>query len=544
MSNRSTAPSAATTSEAVASTNSHVKRRIPNFETTVFNISDKNEAKVSFNATNDDFTDIPVLLNPIEGGNKITVTKKRRSVFLFASVIIATFIWSIYSIFFSSFDQLSQFGNRTAQQIISTLTSTNDTKQINKIVDRILRDNDWKNSLIISLLHHWKALDSNSQQQLLKQSWFQHFAYLARQKLKGYKNPKSEIVTLDSKEPLFKLGTILGILDDQGSFLKISSTSPKYQTLVNEIKQEIAQLETAAKKEPQVLNSESELNLILKQQLSIDRKPSNRILINKKDVQSLFEQYKNAYERGDMEKMLTLFGSRSLSKGSHSALMSNFENVFNNTSKRSINFYDFTWQVSENNITINSNYNGMLEFNNNKGTQHIVAQAMVKAIQKEDQLYITSFKLLDSKVNVVSPKLEISENNQFNTEAAAIITPTASELQDLTTRLITAYESGDIDKFVSLFSDDAKTNDRSDLLGIKKDYSELFSTTTDRQMFIQDLEWSKESAGAKGTGNLEVTILSDNGNTVYSMNGKIQIVAQKTDDKIRITHLYHIEHKN
>jgi hypothetical protein len=54
MSNRSTAPSAATTSEAVVSTNSHVKRRIPNYETTVFNISDNNAATVSFNATNDD----------------------------------------------------------------------------------------------------------------------------------------------------------------------------------------------------------------------------------------------------------------------------------------------------------------------------------------------------------------------------------------------------------------------------------------------------------------------------------------------------------
>jgi hypothetical protein len=543
MSNRSTAPSAATTSEAVVSTNSHVKRRIPNYETTVFNISDNNAATVSFNATNDDFTDIPVLLNPIEGGNKITVTKKRHGAFLFASVIIATFIWSIYSIFFSSFDQFSQFGNRTAQRIISTLTSTNDTKQINKIVDRIIRDNDWKNSLIISLLHHWNALDSNSQQQLVKQPWFQHFSYLARQKLKEYRKPKSEIVAIDSKEPLFNLGTMLGILDDHGQLLKISSTSPKYQTLVSEIKQEIAQLETEAKKDTQASSSETELNLILKQQLTIDRQPSKRVLTNKKGVQSLFEQYKNAYEKGDLEKMLTLFGSRSLSKGSHSALMSNFENVFKNTSKRSINFYDFTWQVSKNNITINSNYNAMLEFNNKKGTQHIVAQAVVKAVQKEDQLYITSFKLLDSKVNVVSPQRDISENNHFKPETTAIKTPTASELQDLTTRLITAYESGDIDKFASLFSEDAKTNDRSDLVGIKKDYSELFSTTTDRQMFIQDLEWSKESASAKGTGNLEVTILSDNGNTVYSMNGKIQIVAQKTDNKIHITHLYHIEHE-
>ncbi|WP_455366729.1 nuclear transport factor 2 family protein, partial [Kaarinaea lacus] len=113
----------------------------------------------------------------------------------------------------------------------------------------------------------------------------------------------------------------------------------------------------------------------------------------------------------------------------------------------------------------------------------------------------------------------------------------------LTTQLVTAYETGDIDRFTSLFSEDAKTNDRIALQGIRQDYAKLFTTTSDRQMFIQNLKWVDAEIGAKGFGDLEVVVLSPNSNNVYSMKGKIQIVAQLLDGKTKITHLYHIEHQ-
>ena len=159
-----------------------------------------------------------------------------------------------------------------------------------------------------------------------------------------------------------------------------------------------------------------------------------------------------------------------------------------------------------------------------------------------NQVTISSFNILNRKVNVITPT-----NNHSLTAGESIKPvvgkniPTPAELQDITTQLVTAYETGDIDRFLSLFSKEIKTNDRIDLDGVKQDYSELFRNTTDRQMFIQNLRWTNESIGSKGVGDLEVIILSEEGGTVYSMEGKIQIVAQKIEDKILITHLYHIE---
>ena len=544
MGRKSAALFVSTASEAIVSIDGRVKRRIPNYETIVLNISDKETKSDAFDAVNDEFADIPVLLDPIKTDKRQSVSRKRHGSTVFGAIIIITFVWSIYSIFFSPTENISQLGDRAAQNFFGLLSNANETKQLKKTVELILHDNDWSNSRVNTLLENWTALDKKEQQQLTNQAWFQHFIYAAQQKIKQFQPINSTSQSSLDKEPLIKLGAALGILDKKGKLLNNSASSLKYQTLVDEIKHEIAEVETATKKDRHTFNSEKKLNALLKQQLSVVQQPAKHFNVDKKDILKILTDYKRAYENGDLENMLELFGVESNGSDTTSTLTSSFENIFKNTSRRSISFYDYTWQGSGNSITINSKYNGMLEFENRKGTQQIVAHAKIKLSRKDNQLTITSFELQDSTVNVVSPQIEMSKNLITDTQNKFPQLPNASELQDLTTQLVTAYETGDIEQFVSLFSENAKTNDRDNLSGIKQDYVELFNSTSDRQMFIQDLRWSGESNSVKGTGDLEVTILSDSGNTVYSMNGKIQIVAQKSNDRVHITHMYHIEHKN
>jgi hypothetical protein len=189
---------------------------------------------------------------------------------------------------------------------------------------------------------------------------------------------------------------------------------------------------------------------------------------------------------------------------------------------------------------VESKFNSSVEFKNGKGKQYTVAEVTMKLQKVNGKVTISRFNVLNRKVNVITNnRANISESS--NNVDDIVHFPTAAELQDITTQLVTSYETGDLKHFVSLFSKEIKTNDRIDLAGVTKDYSELFSTTSDRQMFIQNLKWNNEKIGAKGTGDLEVVVLSDEGNPVYSMEGKIQIVAQKIDHDVKITHLYHIE---
>ena len=116
--------------------------------------------------------------------------------------------------------------------------------------------------------------------------------------------------------------------------------------------------------------------------------------------------------------------------------------------------------------------------------------------------------------------------------------PTAAQLQDMVTQFISAYEIGDLERFDSLFSINAKSNDHTNLATIKQEYQELFAATVDRQLFINDLNWSFVENKAKGVGKMHALIVSKD-DSVRVITGKIQFVAEKAGNKAIITHLYH-----
>ncbi len=338
--------------------------------------------------------------------------------------------------------------------------------------------------------------------------------------------------------------------DMQSQILSETNSQSKLQVKIEELKREIALVEDAALKEKRSEASDSVNYSLLEQRLSAPELPRpHSTIVNKEDVQMLLDQYKIAYENGDIQSMIKLFGVESSGEESNGALFRNFKNIFSNTSKRSINFYDYQWNIDSDKLVIKGKYNSILEFGKNKGAQHIVANMRITAFQTPNQLIISIVELTNKQVNSITPHsvnfsvLESSNNRMELPIAEAAEFPNATELNDLTTEFVAAYEAGDIEKFVALFSRQAKTNDQETIAGIKEDYQALFNNTSDRRMFIKNLNWVEESNSAKGIGDLEVTVLSDTENTESTFKGKIQIVARKIGTKLLITHLYHIEHQ-
>ncbi|WP_455207735.1 hypothetical protein [Kaarinaea lacus] len=528
-----------TASEAVVSIDGRVKRRIPNYETVVINIAEGNKAANFSNAINDNYADIPILLDSVEVDHESSVSIKKRGVLILGLIVVITFLWSMYSIFFIQKEQQAPL---PLQATATAVYETNHIHKIKQLSDLILQDNDWNNSRLTSILQHWNKLDTSEHKSLNGSSWFQHFKYVISQQIKQHTKIVASTNVVVNKSPLILLAVAFGITNTNGHQLDNADGSTKYQALVESIKSEIAEAELSSKQSQQSTESEATLNTLLRQELAAPNEIGNTLTVSQQEVKALLNKYKEAYESGNLSVISNLFGT-SKSNSNENNLTNNFENIFKNTSKRSINFYDYSLEVTPNGAIIKTKYNGMLEFTNNKGTQHIVANAKIVATQNNSIIQIASFELLDSKVSVVTPTLNIPSENANTRKLANPISqiPNAAQLQDLTTKLVTAYETGDIELFSSLFSRDAKTNDRINLEGIREDYALLFQSSSDRQMFIQNLRWTDASNGAKGIGDLEVIVLSNHTNTVYSMKGKIQIVAQQLDGNILITHLYHIE---
>jgi len=118
--------------------------------------------------------------------------------------------------------------------------------------------------------------------------------------------------------------------------------------------------------------------------------------------------------------------------------------------------------------------------------------------------------------------------------------PTYSELSDITVQFVDAYEAGNLKKFTALFSKNAISNKQNDLNGIKDQYAQIFSSTTERQMFIHDLKWSYKKNAAIGKGKLELVILSNTETDVFSQKGRVEIVAERKNNKVLIKRFYHL----
>jgi len=537
--------------EAVISSDGRIKRRIPNFETNIINFADSNEqAGNGFEATNDHHTDnlhddIPVLLDTItidvsENHHQSSPSNRKSGIVLLAAIIIVAFLWSMYSLFYMQNTQPSLPDQPPAEPAIYKIDHVQKIKQIS---DLILQDNDWNDLRLTSILQYWDQLQSVEHDKLNKLPWFQHFKFSVGQQVKQHTNNSEKLTTSFQKTSLYKLAVVINAINMQDKQQKLTNSKAKYQSVVESIKKDIAKAELTAKHSQQNTVSEEKLNSKLRQDLAIPNTEINKetISISKVEINALLDKYKTAYEDGNLPVISELFGLKSSTDAGHS-LISNFKNVFKNTSKRSINFYDYSWKPTVDGAVINSKYNATLEFANKKGTQNIVTNVKITVSRNGRLLKIASFELQNSKVSATTPGLALSDNDQSSkTHRSTSEIPNAAQLQDLTTQLVSAYEAGDIERFTALFSNDIKTNDRMNLADVRQDYAQLFQTSTDRQMFIQNITWVDVDNGVKGTGDLEVIVLSNNSDNVYSMEGKIQIVAQLVNGKALITHLYHIE---
>jgi curved DNA-binding protein CbpA len=117
---------------------------------------------------------------------------------------------------------------------------------------------------------------------------------------------------------------------------------------------------------------------------------------------------------------------------------------------------------------------------------------------------------------------------------------TISELNGLVDTFSKAYESGDLDLLLTLFSDDAHTNDQSSKAGIAKDYQDLFEISEKRKFIIDRLRWEQDKAGAlKGEGDFQADVQLKSGNTVTSVKGKVLFYVKRGVDGIVITQMLH-----
>ena len=119
------------------------------------------------------------------------------------------------------------------------------------------------------------------------------------------------------------------------------------------------------------------------------------------------------------------------------------------------------------------------------------------------------------------------------------LTVLESELNATVSKFVESYESGDVNRVMSVFASNARTNTRKTPAGIRTDYVDLFNSTSFRVMNIQEIRWEIEGDHARGVGNYQAKINPSGTNNSQTFLGDVTIQARKSPQKgVEITRFY------
>ncbi|TDJ62130.1 MAG: nuclear transport factor 2 family protein [Proteobacteria bacterium] len=119
----------------------------------------------------------------------------------------------------------------------------------------------------------------------------------------------------------------------------------------------------------------------------------------------------------------------------------------------------------------------------------------------------------------------------------------ADTLSALLHRFVSSYETGNLDQFMTLFAEDAQTNERRNRDEIRTDYDDLFQTTDRRRLKLIDINWEPGNHAVQGWGRFEVKVRKKGKPEVTTYIGGLRFRVEKPGPQLRITHLYHTQTK-
>jgi len=250
------------------------------------------------------------------------------------------------------------------------------------------------------------------------------------------------------------------------------------------------------------------------------------ISITDTKLQQLLADFSDAFESGNLNKLMGLFASdaRTNTQTTRNGIESDYRQLFSTTASRNMTLIAPTWSNEGRFARGVGQYSTNIvpqggEPTMSKGTYNIQVYSEAGAVK------ISRFYFSNELISKRGP--------------AASGAPTLSELNTLLTNFTKDYEAGDINNLMKLFADNARTTDQTTLAGIRKDHVDLFDATTMRQIFLKDIVWDTSNTTAVGKGNFEVMVQSKGQTEVGTVNGTITIEAVKTADGTKILKFLH-----
>jgi len=427
------------------------------------------------------------------------------------------------------------------------------TQDIKLIAQLMMEDNNWNSELIDDFKTQWNKLSESDKNHIKKsEDWYFDFSAMLSQQIKTSrtKAKTGDVAAIYNQQALLGLADtlIFGHSDKAEKLLskiaqedqapRVSKSRPDPDT-EEDIKPQRRAVEAPEKENVAVIDT--------KENSATKDEPVIRHRISRREIEDVINRFTVAFEAGRTNELTDLFANDDLSSSftSLNSVKSEYRDLFNTTRDRHLDFDSFFWEHDFDEARGTAKYNAQVRMLDANVRKTISANVDITLRRVMGKVYITNFKFKDKKI-VASAAKEINKvpvKAKVKAKEVAVKDrpkyPTPSELQDLVTQYITAYETGDVSDLMKLFANATWTTSRTGLVEMKQNYQDLFKSTSDREVFIKDIKWEIKGDKALGTGDLLLTLHSGS-NKVETKKGKIRIVAQKSKDLVRFTQMFHI----
>jgi len=123
-------------------------------------------------------------------------------------------------------------------------------------------------------------------------------------------------------------------------------------------------------------------------------------------------------------------------------------------------------------------------------------------------------------------------------QAASVGLISPASLDKMLTMLTTAYQAGDLNTLLGLYSPVVRTNKSIDIAGVRSEYQTLFKSSSGRSMQFRNMSWEQKTGYVRGGGQYMVSVQGKDGQPTYEENGDVTLQVESHSGELQIIRYY------
>jgi putative secretion ATPase (PEP-CTERM system associated) len=246
------------------------------------------------------------------------------------------------------------------------------------------------------------------------------------------------------------------------------------------------------------------------------------------------DQFKTAFQQGQLDRLMALFSpqARTDKQSDLAGIKAEYQALIEASDSRRISINELDWNQTGDFATGTGRFriSLMSKEAGKKPAQPTVTTGEV-TLQMKRVGYALQITRLYFSHPVQLPKAQPPRP----------VNIAEAELDQLIGHFVRTYEKGDIEAFMSLFAQDAQSNDQSTVAGIRQDYVDLFTGTAMRKLVLSGIKWDQDGEMVRGESQYEVKIQANGRGRIDTYKGMVWFQVERRAGEPRITHFAFVE---